>query len=41
MITQEDYEQAIREAVTETIAELGMEAVYALSWFPSNQEQQP
>lgn len=31
---------AVREAVEETIAELGMEAVHALSMFPSADKKQ-
>lgn len=31
-----DVEEAIEQAVHQTIAELGLEAFRALSWFPSN-----
>lgn len=33
----DEIEQAIREAVQEAIEELGVDAVKALSWFPSNE----
>lgn len=33
-----DIEAAIRQAVHETVAALGIGALKALSWFPSNRE---
>jgi len=38
-MTEEELQkvyQAIRHSVEETVAKLGIEAVLALSWFPSN-----